>query len=366
METTTIFFTDKELLVYNRGVTLFGDNLRAKNDLITKIIKNNPRIDYLSVADVDNDEFVTDLLNDIIFDATAENLFIKYIIPPFSTLNTNTKEWRTRRELWNKYLGSSLVGRKEGLTYDNLRVRKDDNGTSQFDALLCELIFKWFGFAGCNVLDPFAGGHTRGAVANKLGYKYTGFDLSGDQIEANYARAKELGLENIKWIHADALELKNHLQGEPKFDLIMTCPPYGDLEKYTNDPRDLSNMEHTKFMEAYTDIITNAVGCLNDNRFAVFVVGDFRDKQGFYRNFVADTILAFAYSDVKLYNELILLNSAGTAPMRANGQFANRKCVKIHQNVLVFYKGDPRQIQQIYGQVDSSLPIPQTKQALLF
>lgn len=51
-----------------------------------------------------------------------------------------------------------------------------------------------------------------------------------------------------------------------------------------------------------------------------------------------------------LYNEMILLNQYGTAPLRAGLLFeAKRKTVKVHQNVLVFYKGDIEKIKDIYS-----------------
>ena len=42
------------------------------------------------------------------------------------------------------------------------------------------------------MLDPFSGGCVRGAVAELLGFKYTGFDIREEQTEQNKAQAKEL------------------------------------------------------------------------------------------------------------------------------------------------------------------------------
>ena len=69
---------------------------------------------------------------------------------------------------------------------------------------------------------------------------------------------------------------------------------------------------------------------------------------------------------MKLYNEIILLNALSTASIRASNTFNNRKMVKVHQNILVFYKGDSKNIQRIYGKVDSSLPIITKNQSNLF
>jgi hypothetical protein len=71
---------------------------------------------------------------------------------------------------------------------------------------------------------------------------------------------------------------------------------------------------------------------------ACFVVGEVRDKQGYYLGFVPDTIRAFEKAGVKFYNEAILLNAIASASMRADRNMKNKKLVKVHQNVLVFKK----------------------------
>ena len=102
----------------------------------------------------------------------------------------------------------------------------------------------------------------------------------------------------------------------------------------------------------YKKIIYRSCSLLNDDSFACFVVGDIRDKQGFYRNFVGDTVQAFKEAGLNYYNELILINSAGSLPIRINKQFnAGRKIGKRHQNILIFYKGDPKNIKDKFGDV---------------
>jgi hypothetical protein len=88
------------------------------------------------------------------------------------------------------------------------------------------------------------------------------------------------------------------------------------------------------------------------------VVGDIRDKAGAYRNFVSDTIDCFTKcidddgNQVKYYNEIILINVAGSLPIRVGRQFeAGRKVGKMHQNVLVFYKGDPKKIKDNFPEI---------------
>ena len=123
-----------------------------------------------------------------------------------------------------------------------------------------------------------------------------------------------------------------------KFDFIFSCPPYADLEVYSDLKGDISNMPYIEFMKSYEEIIEKSCNLLKSGGYACFVVGEVRDKKGDYIGFVPDTINAFRKCGMKYYNEAILLNQIASASMRANGNMKNKKLVKIHQNVLVFKK----------------------------
>ena len=93
--------------------------------------------------------------------------------------------------------------------------------------------------------------------------------------------------------------------------------------------------------------------CLKENRFAVVVCGDVRDKKtGEYYDFPGDIKRTFRNAGCKLWSELILCNKLGSAIYRANNQMKTRKIVKVHQNVLVFYKGDTSKIKDEFPSVD--------------
>ena len=93
-------------------------------------------------------------------------------------------------------------------------------------------MYKWFNIEGGKIFDPFAGGSVRGIVATKLGYDYTGIDLSTKQIEANNKNAQELGL-NVKWYNDDSLNCDKYIE-DNSVDMVFSCPPYADLEKYSD------------------------------------------------------------------------------------------------------------------------------------
>ena len=276
----------------------------------------------------------------------------KFGFPPFSVLDARSGEWQDRKRAWASVGIQSEIGRGDDLTYsaaaksfdfyrlkEGVRDKSDEQGTSLFDPTLCECIYRWFSPDGGQVIDPFAGGSVRGIVAGMLRRKYWGCDLRGEQVEANKKQGEIIRPEVMpEWIQGDSLEL---MDKAPESDLLFSCPPYGDLEKYSDDPDDLSSMEWHTFKAAYSRIILKSVKRMKDNSFACFVVGDFRDKKGFYRDFVSATISAFRDAGANLYNEAILVTAVGSASMRVTKQFeAGRKFAKTHQNVLVFCKGD--------------------------
>ena len=311
--------------------------------------------------------FGTDLFGEVIKPKASGPVAERFTLPPFTILDARTGEWQGRKRAWNAIGLKSELGRGQGqgLAYNaanDLRTAnacpggskmlagydKDGNrktglvtesDTSIFDPVVCELAYRWFSPAGGQVVDPFAGGSVRGIVAGALGRHYWGCDLRPEQIAANEAQADEIAPRvRPVWVYGDSMET---LADAPAADFVFSCPPYGDLEKYSDDPRDLSAMDWHAFVAAYKRIILRAVGRMKPDTFACFVVGDFRDGRGFYRNFVSETIDGFEQAGARLYNEAILATMIGSASMRVTKQFeSGRKLAKTHQNVLVFCKGD--------------------------
>lgn len=269
-----------------------------------------------------------------------------------SVLDTKQGYWQKRKREWKRTGLNSDVGRDYDLLGSGLKSlsekhKRNLTGTSVFDPVLCEVVYNWFSPKEGLVFDPFAGGPARGVIAEMTGRKYIGIDLSERQIDANRSVADKLKVCPA-WHCDDSRNMDEYLP-DCSADLVFSCPPYHNLEKYSNHPLDLSNMNYADFMDAYTDIIGKSCSKLKDNRFAVFVVGDIRDSKGAYRYFISDTKRIFKDNGLCLYNEMILLEQYGTAPLRAGAIFsAKRKVIKVHQNVLVFFKGNMNEIGNIY------------------
>ena len=280
-------------------------------------------------------------------------LFETFVIPPFSVFDTRQGYWQERKSYWIESGIRSEVGREENLTYaKNMNLSNNVKGTSIFDPVICETSYRWFNIEGGSIIDPFAGGSVRGIVASLTGHSYFGIDLREEQVESNIENAKEMEVPEgtIRWVCDNSLNVDRYAENE-SYDMMFTCPPYFDLEVYSDNPEDISNMSYDDFISAYSDIIRRTAKKVRNNRFAVIVISDVRDKKGYYRDLTGLTKSIMESGGFRLYNEIIILNAVGSGAWRCRGNMRNRKVVKIHQNVLVFFKGDPKEIQDIFPEL---------------
>lgn len=314
--------------------------------------------ELMNIQDIDMSEFEFDFpsFEDEEIIEEPKSVAEEFIIPPFSVFDTRQGYWQDRKRMWKSIGIKSECGRDEGLLGKGLKElaekhgHKGLTGTSIFDPVLCEIIYKWFNIEKGKIYDCFAGGSVRGVIAEKLGYTYTGIDLRKEQVEANILNARDLNVNPV-WYCDDSLNADKYIE-DKSVDLVFSCPPYADLEVYSDDERDISNMEYEDFQKAYKKIIDIACRKLKEDRFAVFVVGDVRDKRGIYRNFIDYTKECFNNNGLYTYNEIILLEQIATAALRCRRNFIKRKVTKTHQNVLVFYKGDIEKIRENYQEIN--------------
>lgn len=298
----------------------------------------------MGAINMQKDLFGNEIIEDVI-------LRDKFLEPPFSVLDSRQGSWQERKREWISRGIKSEEGRDSHLIFNishrdwGSKEEYDANDamtkqSSVFDPALTELMYHWFCPKGGIILDPFAGGSVRGIVAHYLGFKYVGIELRQEQVESNKNQALKILHETNQpyWICGDSEKILDQLD-EYKFDFIFSCPPYFDLEIYSNHEDDLSNMDYTGFIKKYSSIISKSIKLLGNDLYAVFVVGDVRDEKGYYRNLIDHTKDAFIKAGAGFYNDCILLNAVGSASMRASKQMeASKKVVKTHQNVLVFKK----------------------------
>ena len=306
------------------------------------------------IFDIDMSEYGFDVgledaedtaINDV---QRTDNLQKHFIVPPFSVLDTKQGYWQERKRQWLEITGDlseTRNGEYGKISGGATLIDSINDGTSNFDPVLAEIMYKWFCVDGGKILDPFGGEQTKGVVAGELGYTYTGCEIRQEQVDLNNECTKQY--EKVKYYCGDSNNISTIIS-ERDFDMCFTSPPYYDLEVYSKD--DMSALgTYEEFMQMYRNIFKQCCEMLADDTFLVVKVGEIRDKaKGNYRGFVADNISMFMELGLYFYNDIVLCTPIGTAAIRANNSMKTRKVVKTHQNVLVFYKGNLKNINKKY------------------
>ncbi len=317
-------------------------------------------------------------------DAETANLNDTFVVPPFSIFDSRQGYWQERKKMWRERIGDmgetrtaklvqslemrykdlytrTMKHRKElGINFkeylekyvpEDVREREDkkvlSQGVSLFDPVLSEICCRWFTpFEGAKMFDPFAGDTQKGLVFGMCGYEFTGVELRQEQVDINNNVIADRDLP-VRYICDDGQNVAKYFDPESQ-DMLFSCPPYYNLEVYSDLENDASNQgSYEDFLSIIRNAYTAALGCLKENRFAVIVVGDVRNKaNGEYYDFVSDVKRIFREAGAHLYNEIILVEMSSSAALRAAKSMESRKVCKTHQNVLVFYKGDPANIKQ--------------------
>lgn len=156
--------TDEQVRAYRLADNKTGELADWDEDLL--------KIELGDVIDLDMTDFGFEDLVDTYDEETEKytdtmeknSLKKRFLIPPFSVLDTKQDDWQKRKASWLDLGIKSEIGRKDGLIFnENLKVGKNMKGTSVFDPVLTELIYRWFTpHENSNIIDPFAGGSVRG------------------------------------------------------------------------------------------------------------------------------------------------------------------------------------------------------------
>lgn len=206
---------------------------------------------------------------------------------------------------------------------------------SIFNPHLAQMILSAYCPQNARIIDPFAGGGTRGFIAAAMGHDYFGVELRQEEVNRINEKMKELG-RTFSLVCGDSVVYP--FLGNA-YDFAYTCPPYYNLEVYSELPTDLSAMKtYDEFLALYKAIIGKVFFALKTNSLFVIVVGNFRDKKGRLVHFSGDTIRVAKEVGFVLHDELIFWGASKVAAQRAGMFEANRKAVRVHEYIIVLRK----------------------------
>lgn len=244
---------------------------------------------------------------------------------PDATITKFLKELINDKSQARETLNSNRSDRRHGV----------NNGKcSVFNPQLAQMILAAYAPINGKIYDPFGGGGTRGYIATKMGYDYTGVEIREEEYNRVLAQMKEWNL-NFKFILADSVKYRPN----ESFDFIYTCPPYYDLEVYSDMEEDLSNApSYMEYLNMLQKVLKNCYDVLKKDSFAVFVVGNFRNKKGELEHLNGDLITKAKEVGFKLWDELIWMGASNVALTRCGKFEKNRKSVRMHEYIIILKK----------------------------
>lgn len=207
--------------------------------------------------------------------------------------------------------------------------------TSIFNPHLAQMILSAYVPEKMRIYDGFAGGGTRGFIAGAMGHTYVGVEIRQEEVDRILEQQKKLGVEfDMHCADSQFYDI------EPEaFDFSYTCPPYYDLEVYSDVKGDMSNVEtYEEFLAMLKNSMAVTYKGLKPGALFVMVVGNFRDKKGNLRHFNGDAIRLGKEVGFVLHDELVFWGASGAALQRLGQFVANRRSVRVHEYILIFKK----------------------------
>jgi len=286
-------------------------------------------------------------------------------VSPYTVIDTSNASYIALKRKWGSILKENGETREEELfnirrntgiqkrnnaiaTKKQMRYQYGNKNISLFDPVISQICYEWFCPKGGLVFDPFAGDTRKGDVIAHLGGQYIGVDIRKEQVEHNNDKA----INGAIWYCDNGLNIGRYLP-ENGGDMLFSCPPYFNLEVYSQLSEDVSNADtYNDFIRDIRNIFSEAISHLKQNRFACIVIGNIRRQKSRtyleYYPFKEDIMNIFNANGCKYYNDIVIFKRNGTAHLRAVPYFKARKMVPIHEYLMVFYKGDINKIKQIF------------------
>jgi DNA modification methylase len=229
-------------------------------------------------------------------------------------------------------------------THENFIKSGRGSFLSKFNSEYAKRIIEMWSKKGDEIVDPFAGRSSRPLVSTLLERNYVGFDVIKDNLqeaEEQYNILKnERSLGKLKLIHKSSEHIDEFLP-EGVADMIMTCPPYYNIEKYKSVDGQLTDIKtYEEFLETYKIILEKSIKILKPSCFFVVVLANFRIDGKLY-DFCSDT-KNILKEHLKFHDEIILEMSPAKRHALYTQAIVNLNCLKTHEYCLVFRKKDDK------------------------
>lgn len=205
-------------------------------------------------------DFVDDSDSEIAFEFIDEEILVKQ---KYGFLPTSV--WNLTYD--NRYKELEIEGK--GIKRTSMIKRIENYPFSMFNPSVAERVIKYWSNKGDTILDPFMGYGMRGFVARALGRNYIGYEISPKTYQQVKCKLEQTSIldksVSIKIILGNGCYL-NEIYDE-SVDMVFTCPPYWDIEKYEKVPGQLSECKsYEVFLEFINICLSNCYRVLKKGK----------------------------------------------------------------------------------------------------
>jgi DNA modification methylase len=254
------------------------------------------------------------------------------------------------KSFWEYSRGNNIDKLVEDIkSYDHNKVKQKDflkagrgSFLSKFNSEYAKRIIEMWSKEGDDIVDPFAGRSSRPLVSTLLKRNYVGFDVINDNLKEAKEQYETLGenrkLGKLLLVNDNSENIDKYLHGGVA-DMIMTCPPYFNIEKYESADGQLTDIkEYHQFLFKYKFILNRCMTKLKPGGFFVVVLANFRIDGKLY-DFCGDT-KNILKQELDFHDEIILEMSPAKRHPLYTQAITNLNCLKTHEYCLVFRKPD--------------------------
>ena len=230
-------------------------------------------------------------------------------------------------------------------THDDFITAGRGSFLSKFNSEYAKRIIEMWSKEGDLIMDPFAGRSSRPLVSTLLERNYVGFDVIKDNLDEAQEQydtlKKDRELGKLELINSSSENIDDFFS-ESVADMVMTCPPYYNIEKYDSADGQLTDIKtYEDFLKVYEVILEKTSKVLKPSCFFVVVLANFRIDGKLY-DFSSDT-KDILKKHLTFHDEIILEMSPAKRHPLYNQSITNLNCLKTHEYCLVFRKQDSKE-----------------------
>ena len=188
----------------------------------------------------------------------------------------NLKEWKNYSHILTDSLWDfTSRDKKNGHKYDY---------HGNYIPQIAQQLFERFTKKDDIILDLFFGSGTSGIEALNMNRRCIGVELKSDLVD--YVKEKFTPKDLVTKINIlngdsssksiqDRIQSRLEIMGKDQAQFLILHPPYDDIIKFSDDPKDLSNCKSTEeFYELFEKVAANGYKILEKGRFAALIIGD--------------------------------------------------------------------------------------------